>query len=65
MEKYIVYPFDQATDLTVSRSVVFDACGIWRLDAAAEQHMQRLAAGNVFGCGNYAVKELHGSELQS
>ena len=62
MEKYIVYPFYQASDLSVSPSVAFDACGMCRIDAAAEQFLQRMAARNLSGDGAFAIPEfLHNS----
>ena len=36
------------TDRSVERlSNAFDSSGMWRMDAAAEQHLQRLAARNT------------------
>ena len=48
MEKYLLYSFCQVDELTANPSVAFDACGIYRMDVAAEQHMQRLASRNIF-----------------
>ena len=48
MENYFVYPLGQVDDFMVSTAATFDACGIWRKDAAAEQHKQRLASRNAF-----------------
>jgi len=55
MEKYIVYPFDQASDLSVSPSVAFDACGMCRIDVAAEQFLQRMSARNSSRDGVFAI----------
>jgi hypothetical protein len=59
MEKYIEHPFCQADELSVSPSITFDTCGMWRMDAAAEQHLQRLAARDVFVGENNTLPDLH------
>jgi hypothetical protein len=55
MEKYIVYPFYQDSDFAMSPSVAFDACGMCRIDASAEQFLQRMAARNLSGDGAFAL----------
>lgn len=62
MEKYLMYPFYQTDEFQVSPSIAFDACGMWRMDAAAEQYLQRRAARNVSGRENFVLPALPDSE---
>lgn len=65
MEECFAYPSYQAADLSVSPSVAFDACGVYRMDAAAEQHMQRLASRNIFVCEKYVPPVLRDSKSRA
>jgi hypothetical protein len=62
MEKYLMYPFYQTNEFQVSPSIAFDSCGMCRIDAAAEQYLQRRAARNVSGRENFALTSLPDSE---
>lgn len=65
MDKCIVYPFSDENDFLVSPSVAFDACGMWRMDAAAEQFVQRLASRKVFVVGHPLSTAMHEPELRT
>lgn len=65
MEENFVYPLHQAADLSISPSVAFDACGVYRMDAAAEQHMQRLASRNALVRESYVLPALRDSESRA
>ena len=58
MENYLLYPFSQTGDLSITPSIAFDACGFCRVDAAAEQHLQRLVARNVSVSGSSVLPAL-------
>jgi hypothetical protein len=54
MENYMVSQLCQVSEFLIGTSVAFNTSGICRIDAAAEQHRQRMDIRNSIGCGTYA-----------